>query len=275
MKTALIYCGAARTISQTYENHAWHLRHFPSPDIFVSVCDDPQADDMLLLKEAMPHAGWHMEKVVQPPVDLPVEKTLFHSGYPRSTSPEGVLKQLWAWNRAWEFFCSVAKPEDYDVFVRIRPDTAFLRLEVNLQRHIRTVFAPNPLPAPDLKDLEAYINHREELPVGTTFTEGTCLTPWWSRWGGCNDRFAILGRLAAKAYFTTWQKWPGLRDQGAPCHPEQLLKLSMEMDGITPNDTLKVEFITVRMISPENPNGGYYPVDASVIDIADYAKSRA
>lgn len=262
MKTAILYCGQARTISQTYQNQAWHLRHFPNPDIFVSVCDDPQADDMFLLKEAMPHAGWFMEKVVQPPVEVPVEKTLFHSGYPRSTSPEGVLKQLWAWNRAWEFFCSVAKPEDYDVFVRIRPDTAFLRLEVPRLTALTTFRQEPSEGVVDGCGISwAHVVERVEPDLS--------LHPRWAKWGGVNDRFAILGRIAARAYFTTWQKWPQLRALGAPCHPEQLLDASLRMDGIIPNSTLRAEFLTVRMPSPEHPNGGYYPCDPSLIDLMD------
>lgn len=243
MKTAVLYAGQARTISQTYENHAWHLRHFPEPSIFCSVADDAQAADMFLLRdEAFPGSPFHLEKVVQPPVELWPEKTIFHSGYPRSTGQEGVLKQLWAWNRAWTFFTTWANPAEFDIVIRIRPDIAFLRLE------------PPPV---------------------ETITPSTCLTPRWAKWGGQNDRFAILGRTAAESYFTLWQNLPALKHQHCPCHPEQLLDASLRMNGITPSPTLKAEFITVRMPSAENPNGGYYPCDMTVVDLADCCTDAA
>lgn len=259
MRTAIIYCGAARTVSQTYENHRWHLRKFENKEIFCSVVDDPQADDMLLLKEeAFPGLPFHMEKVVQPEVEPWPEKTQFHSGYPRSTSQEGVLKQLWAWNRAWEFFCSVANPDDFDVVVRIRPDIAFLRLEVPSL----TIRVPTTITTKDISD---YIlpNGVEKVPKNLS------LHPKWAKWGGQNDRFAILGKKSAKAYFTTWQKLPKLREMGCPCHPEQILQASLEMDGIQPSATLKAEFVTVRMVSAENPRGGYFPCDPTVLDLMD------
>jgi hypothetical protein len=259
MRTAIIYCGAARTVSQTYENHRWHLRNLPNKEIFCSVVDDAQADDMLLLRDhTFPGRPFHMEKVVQPEVELWPEKTQFHSGYPRSTSQEGVLKQLWAWNRAWELFCSVANPEDYDVVVRIRPDTAFLRLEVPRLTTMAEV--------PSKYKKEGYL-------TWATYQEGVpndlCLTPRWAKWGGQNDRFAILGKKAAKAYFTTWQKLPTLREQGCPCHPEQILQASLEMEGIQPSATLKSEFVTIRLPSLEHPNGGYFPCEIAGTDLLD------
>jgi hypothetical protein len=250
MRTAIIYCGQARSISQVWENHKWHLRNLPEPSFFCSVADDAQADDMLLLRDhTFPGRPFHMEKVVQPEVELWPEKTAFKCGYPRSTSQEGVLKQLWAWNRAWEFFCEKANPEDFDVVVRIRPDTAFLRLEVpRLERR--------------------WIVEGGEVESGCP--DYVCLTPRWAKWGGQQDRFAILGRKAAKAYFTTWQKLPNLREMGCPCHPEQLLDTSLRLDGITPSATLKAEFLTVRLPTKEHPDRWTYePCDISGVDLMD------
>ena len=240
MRTALIYSGQARSVSQTYENHAWHLRNFPDRSVFCSVAADAQVDDMFLLRDdAFKGCPFHMEKVVQPEVEEWPEKTLFHSGYPRSTTQQAVLKQIWAWNRAWEFFCEKASPEDFDVVVRVRPDTAFLRLEYSIG-----------MPGSILTDL--------------------CLTPRWAKWGGQQDRFAILGKKAAKAYFTTWQKLPELKAHGCPCHPEQLLDASLRMDGITPSPTLRAEFLTVRLPTKDKPDQwSYVPCDVSGVDLLD------
>jgi hypothetical protein len=249
MKTAIIYSGQARSVSQTWENQFWHLRHFPNKEIFYSVAKDAQAGDMQLLTEMPGLVSIAGEGVVQPPVESWPEKTAFKCGYPRSTSQEGVLKQIWAWNRAWEFFCEKANPEDFDVVVRIRPDTAFLRLEVpRLERR--------------------WIVEGGEVESGCP--DYVCLTPRWAKWGGQQDRFAILGRKAAKAYFTTWQKLPKLREMGCPCHPEQLLDTSLRLDGITPSATLKAEFLTVRLPTKEHPDRWTYePCDISGVDLMD------
>lgn len=258
MRTAIIYSGQARSVSQTWENQFWHLRHFPNKEIFYSVADDERADDMAFLM-GMPGCSLFVgEKVVQPPVEPWPEKTAFKCGYPRSTSQEGVLKQLWAWNRAWEFFCEKANPEDFNVVVRIRPDTAFLRLEL-----------PNQNWLPDnqwTREAWDYWASRN-LSVGI---DRLSLHPRWAKWGGQNDRFAILGKKAAKAYFTTWQKLPELKAQGCPCHPEQLLDASLRMDGITPSSTLKAEFLTVRLPTKEHPDRWTYePCDISGPDLLD------
>lgn len=241
MRTALIYSGQARSISQVWENHRWYLRKLPNPDVFVSVAEDSQSQDMLSLKRAFPAAKFEMETVVQPEISEPEGETYFRSGYPRSTSKRGVLKQLWALNRAWEFFLSRAQVDDYDIIVRMRPDVAFVRCD---------------------------------LPKNFTPSPEMCLTPWWDRWSGVNDRFAIMGVRSADAYFTTFRRWKQIWDDGGPCHPEQLVRESLERAGITPDDTLATEFLTVRRPTPENPNGGYLPCAPSVIDIADYARSK-
>lgn len=239
MRTALIYSGQARSISQVWENHRWYLRKLPNPDVFVSVAEDLQAQDMLSLKRAFPTARFEMETVIQPEITEPEEETPFRSGYPRSTSKRGVLKQLWALNRAWEFFLSKVQPLEYDIVVRMRPDVAFVRCD---------------LP----KDFSPHLK--------------MCLTPWWDRWSGVNDRFAIMGPLAAHAYFRTWLRKDELWAAGCPLHPEQMVRESLERFGITPDDTLAAEFLTVRCPTPEHPNGGYLPCAPSVIDIADYAR---
>jgi hypothetical protein len=134
--------------------------------------------------------------------------------------------------------------------VRIRPDTAFLRLEV--------------------PELEASGVDMVEFVITRAIPQDLCLTPRWAKWGGQQDRFAILGKKAAKAYFTTWQKLPKLREMGCPCHPEQLLDTSLRLDGITPSATLKAEFLTVRLPTKEHPDRWTYePCDISGVDLLD------
>src|SRR5690606_40937404 len=72
------------------------------------------------------------------------------------------------------------------------------------------------------------------------------LTPWWGRFGGVNDRFAILGYHAACAYFTTYSRAQAFLESGCPLHPESLIKASLEAAGCRFDDTLDVSFSTLR-----------------------------
>lgn len=238
MKTALLYSGQARSFHQIWENHRWYLKRFPNPEIFSFVADDERADDMKLLERAFPGRPCHLGKGPQPTIEEPVELTRFRSGYPRSTTLQGVLKQLWALSATWEFFCQNAVPSEYDMIVRMRPDTAFVRI-VEPPAHMGI---------------------------------WSCYTPSWARWGGVNDRFAILGHEAASHYFLTFLKRERLWDAGCPRHPEQMVLASLEDGGITPVDTNAYEFVTVREPSAQHPNGGYYPIDCSALDVLDMAR---
>lgn len=241
MKTCLLYSGQTRSFAQIWENHRWYLK-WAQPDIFASVADDEQAPDMELVKKSFPKSHVLIERVKQEPIAEPEELTRFRSGYPRSTTLQGVLRQLKALERTWEFFTNHARYEDYDVVIRARPDIAFVRCDL-----------PRPL-----SHLGAW----------------TCWCPWWARWGGVNDRFAVLGPQAAKAYFTTFGFREQLWDFGCPRHPEQMIHASLYAQGVAIDDACAFEFVAVRMPSKEHPNGGYFPVDASSIDVADYARKR-
>lgn len=237
MKTCFIYTGQARTFAQLWRNHAWFVhRHFPNADFFVSVADDEQSYDMMALR-SLGHTVY-FEKVVQPEIPEP-DMAAHQFGYPPSTSLQAILRQFWALNRAWEFVGNRA--DNYNLFIRIRPDSRFTR------------FVP---PAP------------WERATWFSFARSYCLTPWWARWGGVNDRFALLGRDAAEVYFTTFQHRQALFDKHCPCHPETLLAASLESGDIVPDDTLACEFMTVRL------DGKCRPIDPSIVDVADYSRTK-
>jgi hypothetical protein len=125
--------------------------------------------------------------------------------------------------------------------VRLRPDLLFMRFEIPseidwLNNGVRVV-------APDF-----------------------CFTPWWSRWGGVNDRIALLGPLAAREYFTTFTKIERLMKAGCPLHPETIVDRSLRDGGIIPSHTLATEFVAARL------DGSFTPFDPSTIDIVEYAR---
>lgn len=234
-RTAVIYSGEARTFATTFANQYWHvLRHLPNPEFFVSVQDDAQAADMTRLWERFPAEDVHIEYVEQPTLPEPEPDPKWLNLYPPSAKPQAILRQLWALNRAWEFYGAVTQIE-HELVVRIRPDIAFARFE--LPRHSDT----HPF---------------------------SCYTPWWARWGGVNDRMAYLGKEAAKDYFTTFTKIERLRALGCPLHPEQLIAASLRNGGIEPRHTLAADFITLRL------DGTIVPMSVTEIEIAEYARAR-
>ena len=93
-------------------------------------------------------------------------------------------------------------------------------------------------------------------------SENEAITPWWGRFGGINDRFAVLGFGAVKEYFTTYSKVERLIQMGAPLHPETLVAESMRDAGCIIRDDLKAEFSTVRK------GGQMRPPEITSIDIA-------
>jgi hypothetical protein len=87
--------------------------------------------------------------------------------------------------------------------------------------------------------------------------------PTWSRWGGVNDRFGVMGASAAKAYFTTFQRVQELCDLGAPLHPESLVMGALELAGVKISNTLISDFLTIRM------DGSVIQSDHNIWDIMD------
>ena len=246
MRTAVIYSGQARTFARVYRNQYFHvLRKLPNPEFFICVADDFQAKDMFDLREFFPEDRIHLEYVKQPTLPEPPDDPPFHNIYPRDKAPiQDVLRQLWALDRAYDFFCAaqlndpLLAPVKWDLVVRIRPDLAFGRFEFP-------------------SDFWSV--------AGMT---SRCWTPYWARWGGVNDRLAVMGPQAALSYFRTFHNLPELRKLGCPLHPEQLIHASMREAGVQLKHTLPTEFITVRL------DGSFVPMSMTEIDKVEYARSR-
>jgi len=233
LKVTAIYTGQTRSFKKVWANQIYHiLGKFPGLRVVCSMADDAEAEDMRIIQREMPDVPFFMEKVVQPEMPKGALPKLceFHCGYPPSSEPESIWKQLWALNRGWDFAKSIPEIQDTDIYIRIRPDLSFLRAEW-------------------IEDSK----YRDPL----------CLTPWWSRWGGINDRFAFLNHQAAEAYFTTVTRLPIIMATKCPPHPESIMMQSLRMRGIEPDDSLTVEFMTIRK------DGTFVPCDISSVDLAD------
>lgn len=233
MRTAVLYSGQARTFAQTFPNQ-WYqvLRKLPNPTFFVSIQEDEQAPTMMRLQERFELANVFLEVVQQPQIPEPPADPKWLAMYPPSSTPQAILRQLWALNRAWDFFQERAGVIVFDLVVRIRPDLAFARFEM-----------------PDMI-----------FPLD-------CFTPWWARWGGVNDRVAVMGMAAAPHYFKTFLRLQELFEMGFPLHPETLINASLKMGDVTPSHTLATEFCTIRL------DGSVVGASITEVDIVEYART--
>lgn len=231
MKTAILYSGHMRTFAKTYANHRWMLhRHFPGAHFFVSCVDDENAASAEMLLQHHPADRVHIEKVAQPeriplPEGCPPEESwqrgtnFMHEPYAISVSPQGVLKQLWHLNRVWQFACDHGV-QDFDRFVRVRPDIWFHSM--GKAPDVVCSSAENP---DELKALD------------------WAAVPWWGRFGGVNDRVAVMTSVAAQHYFTAFAKLDAIIRQGCPLHPESIIKAALENVCVV---KLATEFSTIR-----------------------------
>lgn len=201
-------------------------RHLQNPTFIVSAIDDAQAEDAKVLEN---YGELHFEKVTQPAVPVPEGNHHLHAPYSISVPPAAVLGQLWAFQRAWEFACESVCVDDFGLFVRTRADLHFHSFE------------PQGLEEIDSCD---------------------ALTPWWGRFGGVNDRLAIMGRGAAHAYFNTLGFLDTLIADGAPLHPESLVLASLEWCSMYVYADLLAMFSTVRL------DGTIRPPEVTHEDIA-------
>jgi len=213
MKTAVLISGQLRTFAKCYPTQKWQIFRHYEPDIhfFVSCVDDPQADSVKLL--SADYENVNVERY-QDPTDLPVipaEKGA-SAPYANATSHAKLMLQHWGNKKVWDFFCASADKESFQAIIRIRPDLWI---------------------------------HRFQKPPSPYIEE--CFCPWWGKFGGINDRLAIMGIDAAHRYFNVYDAIPGLLADGCPFHPETLVVELMRRAGINVQSRIMAEFSTERM----------------------------
>lgn len=226
MSTAVLISGHMRTFKVCAYTQRWHvIRHFEQPHFYVCTVADDQAEDWKMLQKLYPGAPIEVCVVPRQP-DLPEPtETIRFEPYERSVPVQAVLRQLWQLNEAWKHYVAVGKSHKH--FVRIRPDLFF-----------------------------------QSFRKPEFILRNDAFTPWWGRFGGVNDRFALLGEVSAEAYFTTFAKLEALLAAGCPLHPESLVKASLIEARCELSDHLAAEFSTLRL------NGECREPEISNIDLA-------
>ncbi len=214
MKTAVLISGQLRTFRKCYPTQKWQIFRHYEPDIhfFTSICDDEQAKDIELLQNDYPETIY-CERYQDPSdlPDIPVEKGKF-APYANAASHYKLMLQHWGNKKVWDFFASSAATESFDVIIRIRPDLWI---------------------------------HRFEPPRFEKGETNTAFLPWWGKFGGVNDRLAIMGNVAAEAYFNVYDEIQDLLHMGCPFHPETLVASALMAMSV--KNTVMTEFSTERM----------------------------
>ncbi len=214
MKTAVLISGQLRTFKKCYPTQRWQIFRHYEPDIHffasISGSDDASLIESILLED---YKSVYVESYDDPIdlPDIPIQKGAF-APYANTTSHPRLMLQHWGNKKVWDFFASSAATESFDVIIRIRPDLWI---------------------------------HRFRPP--RNFDEWTCVAPWWGKFGGINDRLAILGNDAANRYFNLYDSIPEYLSKGCPFHPETLLLTHLQSNGVNIESNLMTEFSTERM----------------------------
>ena len=287
MSTAILISGQLRTFAQCSPTQRWHVyRHFPDCHFFLVV--QRQRDAIEILTPLMRDFGSdhvHLLQIDDPTLEVTPEITSAFdlAPYANAAPAHQLLLQHWYQAEVWKHFLAVSSQlsavsseprrasdlqtpprssadhatsekadrrsliaDRFDTFIRIRPDQFFHSF-----------------------DQPSNFDFSGRRGLNTHIAEHVAFTPWWVRFGGVNDRLAILGREAARAYFTVYEQIPALLAKGCPFHPESLVKAALLENGCTIHETLRTEFTTLRL------DGNHRPPEIMSCDIAHAALRAA
>lgn len=230
-----------RSFEKCLPNLYWQVfRLFPNADMYICTQPDEDAKKAELVRSRYPNAK--IRVVEQPEMVLPdgcpevwnPGAHYMHEPYAISVSPAAVMGQLWMLREAWTFYLESGM--EHELIIRCRPDLWFLSFE---------------------------------KPAGVTpeISSMAAFTPRWGKFGGINDRFALLGRFAAESYFQTYDDVPAMVAAGAPIHPETLVAESLRRNGVIVDKNMVADFATRRT------DGNLRPPEIMSVDVMDARRS--
>lgn len=240
MSTAVLISGQLRTFAKCWPTQRWHvLRHFADPHFFITVQFD-QAESIAELVKEYGRDRVHYDPRTDPDLSAhltPELSAAYHlAPYANAAPAHQLLLQHWYQQEVWKTFEN-ARTQDFDTIIRLRGDLWFHSLDIG--------------------------------PWNLGIGRDEAFTPWWGRFGGINDRFAVMGQRAARYYFTVFDAIPELLAAGCPFHPESLVKANLERGSIDLHETLRTEFSTLRKSGEQR-----WP-EITTVDLAHAALSAA
>lgn len=273
MSTAVLMSGQFRTFSTCLPTQHWHVyRHFHDLHFFVVMQNTlppsaaPNApppvnsEAMVKLLEDKYGKDRVHAKLIDDPTDLPMipKKYGLHSPYENAAPHPQLLMQHWYQNEVWKLFKESGQTPD--TIIRMRGDNFFHSLTLPQLTIIERLFGFLVRFAAFL----GFVDKIEEPLAGAKMGRhsNTVYSPWFGRFGGINDRFAIMDYQAAKSYFTVYERIDEFLKLGCPFHPETLLKTALEFGGVKSNDKLFAEFYSCRV------TGNHRPMETLPVDMA-------
>ena len=210
--TAVLMSGQFRTFPNCIRTQHWHVyRHFPDVHFVVVAQNDVTAPGCVELLESLYGKARVVARLIEDPTDLPMAPEHLGNFAPTANAAphENLVLQHWYQMKVWELFA--ASGMEPEVTIRMRGDNYMSNFDSELEL------------VPDAVH-----------------------SPYWGKFGGINDRLAVMSGRAPEAYFNVYGQIDTLLHMGCPFHPESLLKASLELAGVRSIDTLRSAFTTYR-----------------------------
>lgn len=229
MSTAVIITGHMRTFKVCVHTLRWQVLRHYTDPAFYVSTVDDEDAGSVEEIRKLWPAAPLHVETVEQPVLPEPPESVRFEPYARSVPVQAVLRQLWQLQRGFRLWQEHGRGETD--LLRVRPDLFF---------------------------------HSFRRPH-----YNGAHTPWWGRFGGANDRFAVFhGGLngttaAAQAYFETYDHIGEHMAAGCPLHPESLIGASLARQAWS--ERLRAEFTTLRK------NGDNRAPEISPIDLAHAA----
>lgn len=244
MSTAILISGQLRTFAQCYPTQRWQVyRHYPDCHFFIVVENNDQVNSIQALRRDYGADRVHAQFITDP-TGLPqiAEEYGRHAPYQNAAPHDRLMKQHWFQREVWNYFQEAKGDKFFQTVIRMRADNWMQSFQ----------------------------------PPQVSY--GEVNVPWWGRFGGVNDRMAIMTDTSAMIYFTLYNHIEQLLKDGCPFHPESLLLAHLEKNNIKVKHTLNAMFGTLRLPRPhpQNPNQLIQEMRFPEIqqhEIAEYAKS--
>lgn len=125
MKTAILMCGQPREMKHCWESFRDHVySQMPNPDVFIYSSQYLTVGNEFF-DTFQPKAFKVEDQITFPDLEARLNK----AGYHNRGSTNACLQQIYGWKKVWELkqAYELETGTEYDLVVRVRPDTIFLR----------------------------------------------------------------------------------------------------------------------------------------------------
>jgi len=195
MKVALNYTGLLRSWKQCKGNHYEYVWIGNNPDIFFYTDHNPSMWLEEREGDLFKNINWQFTQDQN--VNFYPDPFKVHRYHERKVPENTYYQTMRQWHCGFIGFCLI--PQNYDIYVRIRPDIIF----------------NGPI------DFSKY-----------DCTGKTIYIPEGNDYGGCNDQFAFGNHEVMKIYYSVYQNHHDLWHEGATFHSEGMQLANLNKHGV-------------------------------------------